>query len=88
MRSGTTRCSPAAQSLDPVDLDRVGASPAIFAPMAVRQAGEVDDLRFACRIFDHGASIRERAAIMRFSVPVTVTVSCTMRAPERRPAFA
>ena len=63
-------------------------APWIFAPMAMRKFARstTSGSRAAfSRTVSPSASV---AAIIRFSVPVTVTVSSTMRAPLSRPARA
>ena len=47
----------------------------------IEQTREIHDLGFARGVLEHRGALGERAAIIRFSVPVTVTMSMTMRAP-------
>jgi hypothetical protein len=48
-------------------------APSMRAPMAFRKQRQVDDLRLTRGVLEHGAPSASVAAIIRFSVPVTVT---------------
>ena len=88
MRSGSTSYSQAPSRSQPsISIVSVPA-PAMRAPIAVRKPARSTTsgsrAAFSITVFPR-ASV---AAIIRFSVPVTVTVSSTMRAPWSRPACA
>ena len=62
--------------------DAVGAGTSICAPDRGEKRGEIDDLGFARRVLDHGFAIGRCTLLSsRFSVPVTVTLSISRRAP-------
>jgi hypothetical protein len=58
-----------------IDADDVRPGPADPGPHTVEHRGEVHHLRFAGRILQEGGPIGQGAAIMIFSVPVTVEMS-------------
>jgi len=60
----------------------------MFAPMAERQAARSTTSGSRAAFSMTVRPLASVAAIMRFSVPVTLTVSWTMRAPVSRPALA
>ncbi len=63
-------------------------APSICAPIAIRQCAR-STTSGSCAAFSITVVPCARvAAIMMFSVPVTVTMSITMRAPFSREAFA
>ena len=62
--------------------------PSIFAPMAISSSAR-SGISGSCAAFSSTVSPSASvAAISRFSVPVTVTMSVVMRAPFRRFALA
>ena len=88
MRSGSTAYSaPCSRSTPSMTMVEVPA-PSMCAPMAIRQWAR-STTSGSCAAFSMTVVPCARAAaIMMFSVPVTVTRSMTMRAPRRRPALA
>ena len=85
IRSGMTACVAPCRRATPSTVMRSLPAPEMRAPIAVRQRARstISGSRAAfSRIVVPSASV---AAISRFSVPVTVTMSNTMVAPRRRP---
>jgi len=74
--------SRARKPLDALDHDPVRARTLdLPPPVAIKKIREVDHLGLARRVLEDGLAEASVAAIIRFSVPVTVTVSSTSRAP-------
>jgi hypothetical protein len=63
-------------------------APEICAPMATRQLARSTTSGSRAAFSMTVSPVASTAAIIRFSVPVTVTMSVTMRAPLRPPAPA
>jgi hypothetical protein len=87
MRSAITRGG-AVQLLHALDHQAVGADAVDLRAHLHQQVGQVGHFRLARGVFQHGLAFGQAAAISRFSVPVTVIMSVTMRAPFRRLALA
>ncbi len=88
MRSGSTRCSAPPSRSTPSTVMTVLPAPEMRAPMRLRKAARSTTSGSRAAFSITVVPDARVAAIMRFSVPVTVTVSSTMRAPRRRPAVA
>ena len=73
----------AVQALDAFDHQAVAADAADLGAHFHQALGQVGDFRLARGVFQNGDALGQVAAISRFSVPVTVTMSITTRAPTR-----
>ena len=74
----------AVQRLDALDRMRSVPAPSIRAPIALRQLARSTTSGSRAAFSITVSPSASAAAIIRFSVPVTVTMSVTMRAPRRR----
>ena len=84
MRSATTRWVQPCSFSTPWMRMRLVPWPSIFAPMAISISAR-SEISGSCAAFSSTVSpSASAAAIMKFSVPVTVTMSVVMRAPFRR----
>ena len=88
IRSGITRCSAPCRRSTPWTTIRSVPAPSIRAPIATsafaRSTTSGSRAAFSITV----SPSAKVAAIIRFSVPVTVTMSVTIRAPWSRGAFA
>ena len=88
MRSGMMRCSAPASALTPSIVIVSLPAPSMFAPIALRQFARSTTSGSRAAFSMTVVPSARQAAIIRFSVPVTVTRSLNMRAPFRRFACA
>ncbi len=88
IRSGSTRCcAPCSRSTPSITMRSVPA-PRMRAPIAFRQRARSTTSGSRAAFSITVSPSARQAAIIRFSVPVTVTMSVTMRAPFSRAASA